>query len=97
MREAENELDEEDPERFDNMQSEMLNDMHNQQINVKKFDLQPPAQVTNKPAAIAQKRPNGTTTGIGGGLKRPTLLKAPSKNVVAAATAATNGVMARVG
>jgi hypothetical protein len=57
----------------------MINDLHSQQINVKNFELQPPLQPAAK-SMMVQKRPSAIGSGIGGGLKRPTLMKPPSAN-----------------
>jgi hypothetical protein len=55
----------------------MIDDLHSQQINVKNFELQPPL---HSKSMMVQKRPSAIGSGIGGGLKRPTLMKPPSAN-----------------
>ena len=59
----------------------MINDLHSNQINVKNFDLNP--TLAQQPPAsksmMVQKRPSAIGSGIGGGLKRPTMLKPPTQ------------------
>ena len=86
MREVEDDI--EDDERFDNDRVNMINDLHSNQIAVKKNNFEP--QPAGSRSMMIQKRPNaigggigsgiggGIGSGIGSGLKRPTGLKAPT-------------------
>ena len=72
LREVEDDLED---ERYG---EDMMNDLHSQQIDVKNFELKPQLQTSK--TMMVQKRPSAIGSGIGGGLKRPTLMKPPSTN-----------------
>jgi len=72
-----------DDDRFDNTQKDMINELNSQQINVKNYDLGT-QQLPSTKSLMGQKRTSsgiggGIGSGIGGGLRRPTMLKQPSK------------------